>query len=267
MGRRGVAATIVSFVVFTSLLLANSALYSSANSGLSAALTSSMQVKERTTAGVLDGVSGFDALSSVQDFVQSNPLDCASPQAYFDSLAGSASGTGSEGGMSYVTRTSWSYATDLTASGDDSTLSPFNGYEAGALNLYVSVEVDESYDGGLPSYSTQSAETVHLPMALSSSISLCLSALSDLGAALSSLQSCNSTGVASATASAETTYPVLGAFELGVSSSPQQSGCLVTYSVMTTEAGTGVSGGFQWSVWGEGSLDASVPPGSLPSGA
>ena len=185
-----------------------------------------------------------------------------SPQAYFDSLAGSASGTGSEGGMSYVTRTSWSYTTDLTASGDDSTLSPFNGYEAGALNLYVSVEVDESYDGGLPSYSTQSAETVHLPMALSSSISLCLSALSDLGAALSSLQSCNSTGVASATASAETTYPVLGAFELGVSSSPQQSGCLVTYSVMTTEAGTGVSGGFQWSVWGEGSLDASVPPGS-----
>lgn len=267
MDRRGVAATIVSFVVFTSLVLANSVLYSTADSSLDATLLSAVQVDERTTAVVLEGTSAFGALSSVQAYLQSNPLDCSSPLPYLDGLAGSAAAEGSDGGVSYETRTTWTYSSNPLSGEDPEALSPFGGGSPGDLNLTVSVSVEESYEGGLPTYSTGAVESAHLPVGLSSAISLCQSALSYLAESLSSLQSCNSTGVEEALSSADSLYPALDSFSLAASAAQTQNGCFVTYSVMTALAETGVLGQFQWSVGGEGSLETSVQPVSPPSGA
>jgi hypothetical protein len=256
LGRRAVAATLVAFVIFTSLLLANSAIYSADNSGLGAAVLSTAQVRERVYGTILTGLAAYDSLAVTQDYLQSNPLDCSSPQPYLDSIAGSQQEKGTDGGITYTTDASWTYLQVPVTEAGSALLSRYGGYSAGDMNLEVTTLVDESYDGGLPSYSIQNSETVHLPVPIVSTISLCLTALSDLRGALSSLSHCNSSAVDAALALAESSYPVLGSFTVGASASSLSSGgCSVDYWVTTTLGGLeGVSGTFQWTVQGAGSL-------------
>jgi hypothetical protein len=90
----------------------------------------------------------------------------------------------------------------------------------------------------------------------------------DLSAALSSLEYCNSSGVGTALARADSTYPILDSSSVGASATLQPSGCSVDYWVTTTETGLeGVSGPFQLTVVGEGSLSISETSGSPPSSA
>ncbi|MGA2198428.1 MAG: hypothetical protein ABSG45_00670 [Nitrososphaerales archaeon] len=256
MGRRAVAATLVSVVVFTSLLLANSALYSAENSAVSAAVLTSEQVRENAYAGILLGLSTYDSLAAVQGYLHSNPLDCSSPGHYLDALAGSQRATGTDEGISYITDTSWAYASAPPAGTGSAFLPGFSSYEAGELNLEVTTSLDESYDSGLPSYSVQTAETVHLSVPLTYMISDCLAALAELRGALSALPYCNSTGVESALELAESSDPHLESFSVGASATPLSPGCAVEYRVTTTLSGLqGVSGAFQWTVLGEGAFE------------
>ncbi len=256
MGRRAVAATLVSVVVFTSLLLADSVLYSAENNAVSAAVLSSEQVRESADAGVLLGLSTYDSLAAVQGYLHSNPLDCSSPGPYLDALGGSQRETGTDEGVSYITDTSWAYASAPAPGTGSAFLPGFSGYESGELNLEVTTSLDESYNGGLPSYSVQTAETVHLPVPLTYMISDCLTVLANLRGALSALPYCNSTGVGSALELAESSYPPLESYSVGASATLLSPGCAVEYWVTTTLSGLqGVSGAFQWTVLGEGAFE------------
>ena len=206
MGRRAVAATLISFVIFTSLLVANSALYSSENSGLGAAILSAIQVRESAYGAVLTGLSVYASLAEAQAYLQSNPLDCTSPQSYLGPMSGSQRDSGADEGISYTADASWSYAPAPPPGGGSAYVAQFSGFEAGDFNLEVGTSVEESYNGGLPSYSVQTTEAAHLPVPLASIVSLCLTALSDLHDALSQLQYCNSTAVDGALGAASSSY-------------------------------------------------------------
>jgi hypothetical protein len=266
VGRRGVAATLVSFLVFTALLLANAALYSSANSGLRASVTSAEQVRESALGGVLTGLSTYDALVGAQGYMQSNPLDCSSPQQYLGSMAGSLQGSGSEDGIEFATRTSWAYIQDQSGGAGSPYLRQLSGYQPGELNLEVVFALNETYNGGLPSYSTVTEVAAHLPVPVPSLVSGCLAALSDLRSALFGLSDCNSSGVDSALDLSVARYPLLASYSVGAAATPGASGCAVSYWVTTVVGGLeGVSGAFQLTVRGEGSLVTEGSPESSPS--
>ena len=255
MGRRGVAATLVSFLVFTALLLANAVVYSSGSSSLRASVTSAEQVRESSLGGVLTGLSTFDALHGAQSYLESNPLDCSSLQQYLGSMAGSLQGSGSEDGVEFATRTTWAYVQSQSGGTGSPYLPQFSGYQPGELNLEVVSALNETYDGGLPSYSTITEVAAHLPVPVPSLVSGCLAALSDLGSALHGLSGCNSGGVDSALDLSVTRYPLLASYSVGAAATPAASGCAVSYWVTTVVGGLeGVSGAFQLTVRGEGSL-------------
>jgi hypothetical protein len=261
MGRRGVAATFVSVLVFTSLLLANSALYSSSNSALAASITTSAQLRERAYAGVLAGFSAYSALESVQGYLESHPLYCDSPDPYLRSLGGSAVQAGSEDGVRYRLTTSWAYAPDGSAAGGSPLLPGYSGYAPGALGLIVSTSTLETFQGGLPSYAGTTSEDLHLPVPLNATLSLCSAALQDLNEALSSLPYCNSTGVDRALLTASSAYPALATFTTSATAVPQAGMCEVNYWVTASEAvQQGPSGPFQWVAEGGGSLSSSASP-------
>ncbi len=219
MDRRAVAATLVSFVIFTTLLLANAALFASENSSLGAVVLTAGQVRERAFVPILVGLSTYESLRGAQAYLQANPLDCTSPQQYLGSMTGSLRDSGVEDGMTYVDDASWAYATSPSGGGSDY-LQEFSGYRPGDLNLEVSTSVLESYDGDLPTYSIQSTASVHLPVPLASTISLCQTALSDLSSALCRSQYCNSTAVRTALDGVDSTYPLLDSYSAGASATP-----------------------------------------------
>lgn len=266
MGRRAVAATIVSVVVFTMMLVANAAVYSSQQGYLSSARLSSAQVLETGYASVLVAASAFSVLAQVQSFLQSTPMDCSAPQAYLGSISGTGTYGGTEQGISYSQQASWNYLSSGSLTTGNALMSPqFNGYASGDLNVEVASDLSETYLGGLPSYSTDSLQVVHLNIQPEAAATTCTLALADLGDGLSSLSSCSSSLVAQQASLARSRYPLLGSFESGASASVIAGRCSVSYWVRTSLAGTGVSGTFEWTVFGSGSLELAVPVVSPPS--
>jgi hypothetical protein len=268
VGHRAVAATIASVIVFTTMLLANAAVYSAENSYLGASNLSAAQLQEHNYALLFVGLSSFSSLAKAQSFLQSTPMDCSSPQPYLDSLAGSQGSEGKNQSVWYSVESSWSYAAEsgfASAPGDALLPAQFDGYSGGDLNLQVTTNVDETFAGGLPSLSAQSIEVVHIPVQPLRAASQCLSALSELRAALSTVHSCNSAVVSQYVSLARTRSAVLGSFDAGASTSTVGGRCVVSYWVTTTETGLqGVSGAFQWTVFGSGSLSTLSPPVSVP---
>jgi hypothetical protein len=267
MGRRAVAATIASVVVFTTLLLANAVFFSAENSYLSATNLSSAQLQERDYAPVIVGLSAYDSLARTQSFLQSTPMDCSSSQAYLAALSGDQSVQGRNQSVWYSANASWAYASDTPQAVGDALLpSQFNGYSAGDLNLRVSTSVNESFVGGLPSYSIQEDEVVHLSVQPQQAAAECLSALSALRSAVSTAQSCNSSLIARDVSSAQARPGLMGSFTGGASVGPTAKGCMVDYWVTMTQTGVqGVSGTFPWTVFGSGSLSLSPLAISDPS--
>jgi len=255
--RRAVAATLVSLIVFSSLLVANSALYSSDQGALGAAVLSAAQTRERTLGGVLAGLAAYGALEEVQGELARTALDCSSPQAYLDSLAGGSSASGSQEGISYSTAAEWAYAPSPPAVAGAALMRGFGGYSPGEVDLLVSGSLDESYRGGLPSYSLELDQAVHLPVPLSSTVADCQEALADVRVSLAALPPpCNSSSVEEAVRLAESTYySVLGPFQVNATATAAGSGCAVGYAVTTTLVGLeGPSGPFGMTFQGEGSL-------------
>jgi hypothetical protein len=264
--RRAVAATLVSVIVFTSLLFANAALYSAGGTYLSSAVLSAAQQREVEYASLLTGVSSYSSLAAAQSYLQSHPLDCSSPEAsYTSSMAGSGTVAGTNQGIEYSVRSSWSYAavpagSTLGAGAEGASMvGPFSGGSAGALNLVVDTSINESELGGFPTYQEDASALVHLPVPLEDAVALCTSSLSALGRSLSSLASCNSTGVNHAIDLLRSENPGLGAAAVGASAEREatlgQGRCLVQYWVSVSEDGVeGVAGTFDWSLFGSGSL-------------
>lgn len=266
MGRRAVAATLASVIIFTMMLVANAAVYSSENGYLASVRLSSVQVGEVGYATLLEGSSTYNSLARTQSFLQSTPMDCPSWQSYLDSISGSASDVGTEQSVSFSAASSWSYApVSSSLHGTAFLPSQFDGYSSGELNVQVSTDISETYLGGLPSYSTDGAQVVHLGVQPEAAAAGCLSALSDLGSALSATASCNSSAVAELVSQARVHYPLLSSYDAGASPSLTAGRCVVDYWVRTSLVGTGVSGAFEWTVFGDGSLSTAVPPAPTPS--
>ena len=78
MGSRAVAATLISFVVFTTLLLANAALFATENSSLGAVVLSAGQVREHAYGESRRNLLGLRVAQGAAAYLQSNPLDCTS---------------------------------------------------------------------------------------------------------------------------------------------------------------------------------------------
>jgi hypothetical protein len=256
MDRSAVAATIASVVVFTTMLLANAAIYSAQNSYQGALTLSAAQSQERSYASVLFGISSYASLARTQSFLQSTPMDCSDSQSYLDSLSGSQSGDENNQSVWYSARSSWGYVAAPASAQDDSFLPlQFDGYSVGDLNLEVVTAVNETFAGGLPSYSVQHLDVVHIEVQPQRMASQCLTALSELRSALSVAQSCNSSAIVRIISLARIGSPSLGAFEAGASASGIGGHCVVDYWVRTTQTGIqGVSGTFQWTVFASGSL-------------
>ena len=76
-GRRAVAATLVSVILFTSLLFANAALYAAGGTYLSSAVLGASQQRESDYGALLIGLASYSALAESQGYLQSHPLDCS----------------------------------------------------------------------------------------------------------------------------------------------------------------------------------------------
>jgi hypothetical protein len=267
MGRRAVAATIASVVVFTTLLLANAVFFSAENSYLSATNLSSAQLQERDDASLILGLSAYDSLARTQSFLQSTPMECSSSQSYLAALSGDWSADERNQSVWYSADASWAYASESPPAVGNALLpSQFNGYSAGDLNLLITTSVNESFVGGLPSYSIKEDEVVHLSVQPERVAAECVSALSALRGALSIGRSCNASLIAGDVSSAQARSALTGSFTGGASVSPAARGCVVDYWVTMTQTGVqGVSGTFPWTVFGSGSLSLLLPAISDPS--
>jgi hypothetical protein len=263
MGRRAVAATIASVVIFTSMLLANAVLFSAENSYLGSSSSSSAQLQERTYASVLAGIMSYSSLADAQSFLQSTPMDCSSSASYLASLAGSRAIGGDNQSIWFTATSSWYYSPVSSSLFGDALLpAQFNGYSDDGLDIHVITTVNETLAGGLPSYSTQFSQVVHLSAPVQLVASQCISLLSELSRSLLAIGSCNSSAVAQAVSSVQAGSAGPDAFQVGASVGPVAAGgsptapphCVIDYWVRTTLTGQGVSGAFQWTVFGLGSL-------------
>ena len=269
MDRRAVAATIASAVIFSTMLLANAAVYATQNSYVGAADRSSAQLQERGYATVLLGVAAYSSLEGAQHLLQSRPMDCLQPQSYLSSIQGQGNLEGSNRSVRYALESSWGYSNSLAGLPGDRLLPPqFTGPSAGALDVRVTVDLNETYLGGLPSYTLEQSEVVHLPVDVGLAASQCQYALSELRASLSEVPSCDSSSVDTALGAARASSPLLGSYLFGASATPGVGQCSVDYWVTRTQTGLqGVAGTFQWTVQGSGTLllSAGVPPVTPPS--
>jgi hypothetical protein len=245
----------VCVVLFTTMLLANAALYSAEDSYSGAVGLSSAQQQERDYASVLVGLSSYSSLAWTQHFLQNTPMDCSSAQSYLASMSGGVSRSDDNQSDWYSVKSSWGFVSAPVSSLHDPLLpAQFDGYSAGDLNILVRTDLNETFVGGLPSYSAQYLETVHLPVQPVLAASQCLTALSDLKAEFSTLRSCTVTAV-DQDVSLVRASAGLGASEAGASFRAVGAHCLLTYWVRITQTGIqGVSGTFQWTVFASGSL-------------
>lgn len=254
MGRRAIGATLVSVVLFTTLLIANASLYSAESSYLSATNLSVAQQREAQYASLLVGLSAYSSLEGVQRLLQSTPIACSSAPAFLSSMSGEEHNNGSYQGIAFEIQTSWGHATAGATGNNPADLQPYQGYSAGALNIEVTTSVAESFLGGLPSYHTEELDVVHLPVFLEQQASFCLSVLSTVGQSLSSLPACNSTSIQDALGVIESSYVYPGSVYIGGSATPSGGQCYVEYWVTIAQSYEGVSGTFEVSVDGSGSL-------------
>lgn len=274
------AATIASAVVFSVLLIANAVLYSTQSDSLAAAQLTSVQLQERNYAPVLEGLAGFSALAQAETLLESTPMNCASTTAYQQALHGGGGlGGGTNRSVSYDVTWSWEYSeSEQTAASPPASPAPrspssllqgFDGPSPGDLDLLVNATLNETYLGGLPAYSTSATDEVHLPVQIDSYARACQGALADLNSSFDAgVGACNDSSLAQGLSAARARFPMSPSFQSGASASLAGGLCIVSYWVKTAQTGIpGVSGTFQWTVYGSGSLSVPVtaPPTISPA--
>jgi hypothetical protein len=258
MDRHGVAATIASVVIFTTLILANSVLFSVENSYLGSRDQTSAEVQERGVATLLTGVSAYSSLSSAQSFIETNVMSCSSPGSYLASLTGNTALTGDEGSVAYSESSGWTYvAGSAPQPGDHLLPSQFDGYDSDGLNIQVETDINETFAGGLPTYSGHTMEVVHIPVQPYSIASECLTVLGTLRSELSNATSCDPSSFAGPVAEVDASFVRTNLdLQAGASVVSTSNGtCQVDYWVRMTQSGIqGVSAAFQLRAFGSGSL-------------
>lgn len=198
--RRGIAATAASAVFFSAILIANFALVSSSQDRLTlykqAGVEDSLFDQSIATAASAEA----QLLFRVQSAIGSMVMACGSAE---DTVAGLISGTAVVQTAGNVTVKVSSDGSDAGSSYDDLSLSPFDGYAAGDINVPLSVNASGSFHW--VQLSTDYVVPAHLPAHISSVASDCLGAVNMIEAALSksTLHGCNSTAIGSLMSRAE----------------------------------------------------------------
>lgn len=190
--RRGIGATAASAVFFSAILISNFALVSSSQDRLTmysqAGAENSLFDQSMATAASAEAQDLF----LVQSAIGSTVMGCGSAEA---TVAGLVSGVAVVKTAGNVTVKVSSGNTDAGSSYDDLSLSPFDGYASGDINVPISVSASgSSQDVQL---STDYVVHAHLPAHLSSAAGDCLVAVDTIKAALSksTLHDCNSTAI------------------------------------------------------------------------
>jgi hypothetical protein len=184
--RVAVAATITSILVFSTLLVANEVVYNSANQQLTAAYISAYEREEALTARLLVAEAAFNASANAQAILARNPPTCESWSAYSEGLSQRVSTMVTRGGVTYHLDMNLSYAQSGSHDDNLTTLSPFEGFEDGSLNMIARVRIRASAGPEYPSFAKTEVHYLHLPVPLEVSISLCSSALRDISGLLGS---------------------------------------------------------------------------------
>jgi len=257
LARKAVAATLAAVVLLTVLVVADATVMSAQNNLASSALTSYLESREALLEQSTAGSASLQVLAQVQEYLASNVAECAGFPQYFASISGASSISGEDSGISYSTNATAVVAnagSQVPRSDNLTTVAPFSGYAAGALNLYEVLGVDEV--GGSVSLERHETHALNLPIAPDSASSLCASTLGALADALSR-SPCNATLEQAAFASV---LPGLvdeaAARGFALTAGWGSAGaCSVAYWVTLVEVGVaGVTGSFDWTVHGSGTI-------------
>jgi len=252
MGKmRGVAATLVSVVVFVSLLISNLTLLYAENQRLWMASVAKLESDEGEVGSLLVAQGTYSGLGHAQAVLVRTPPPCSSWNDYEQSLASSTTSSGVNGAIRYNLTVETAVVSAGPESDNMTLLRPFAGYLPGALNMGVRVRLDES-SGGLPSYARDEYHFVHLPISLSRMLSLCLALLQGLRNAYRGGVYCNRVPTEAPVNLLSEKYSELASF-YGLSLSVSHwfvrlDGCwFLSYAVTLSEGSVeGVSGSFEW---------------------
>jgi hypothetical protein len=195
MGKsRGIAATAASALIFSTLLISN------------LALVSSSQDRQRLYSQADAGDTLFDqsmaaaasaeakALLRAEASIGTTVMDCRTAGATVAAMISGISIVENAGNVSVMASTDRSAS---ETSYDDHSLSPFDGFISGTVNIPVSIYAFGSSDG--VQFTTNFVVPTHLPVRIETAVADCVSTVKAIEAALSEsvLRSCNATMIES----------------------------------------------------------------------
>jgi hypothetical protein len=250
---RAVGATLVSAVLFSSLIVSNAALLASSEDRSSAASLSDGESTLYSNAIVLQGVGGLELLAKAQAVLSSRAFDC--PNA-------TGEAHGAVGGLSFLAAGGGVSSTAVALPDDDgpepdnlSILRQFDGGFKGHFNMLVRTVQNGSYPGGRVTYSKTEYHVLNLPFDPTAAASFCLAALEEVTSGLGPLLAgaCNASEIAAAVDGIRTMVEAAAASEGLRSYVTYVMGggapCSVTVAVRVAQQGImGPDGPFTWSV-------------------
>lgn len=251
--RRAVGATIVSIVLFTSLLVSSAVILASAEDKASASSLVDGEGTLYDNAVVMRGVVVLELLAKAQAALSSEVFACANATGEAHGAVRGLSASAANGVVSAMAVAS---AGDQGPGPDNlSLLKQFDGGLAGRFNVLVRTAVDGSYPGGRVAYAKSEYHVVSLPFDPSKAGSFCLNSLAELAASaeLASAGTCNATVVEAvlgeAAARAEAAAASSGLHAYVAYSVGGGAACSVTIMVRVSQDGViGPNGPFNWSV-------------------
>ncbi len=258
-GRKAIAATITSLVIFGTLVASNFALYASQEQGVVLHAVSDQARAVATEADFAKGLVALSLLRTSQSVLEASSPSCSDPLEAMPALR-SIVLSSSLGGIAANLRgaVTWSgvQSDNLTL------LSPFTGFVPGYLNFAFSVNL--GFSTSLVQYHKVEVHYLHLPVLYDASIAACLSAVGYLRSKIQGLKRtpgvCATPSILAAIAEADRHYSTLArdaGLTLSISSSTDRGILCPTigYEVVVSQYGIpGVSGEFTWRVSEGGSL-------------
>ena len=251
--RRAVGATLVSVILFSSLILSNAAILASAQEKASAASLADGESSLSAGAVTLQGVAGLELLASAQTALSSRAFQCVNATGEAHRAVGGLSASVASDGTS-------STAVASLGAGDSrpdnlSLLRGFDGGLPGRFDVAVKTMVNGSYPGGRVTYSKDEVHVLNLPFDPSTAGSFCLAALGELASSLGFLSAgtCNASQIAAAVSGAEARIRA-AAGPLGLKAYVTYAidggaSCFVTVDVRVAQGGiAGPDGPFIWTV-------------------
>ena len=265
MARRGVAATVASVILLSTLVVAAATVMTGQDNSAQA----SRQVQLLTRIHLLDvaegGAASLSSLADVASVVASTPAACEGLKSYPGQVTGSAALNGTDTGIAY-TATAAVFPDFATGSpGDNLTaMAPFAGHADGMLNLEDDLQFSATTAGDAITLGRAEVHLLNLPIRVSAAESLCSSVASGLSGAFAP-NKCNYTLDAKAYAHE---MPLLVASALAQNftlTAGYSLGCTMTFTFTLVQQGVqGPAGPFDWTVLGKGSVYTGQPVVTKP---